>query len=78
VAIEQGVLEEQVSCMMEQLRGVGTLLGQRTLGSKSMPNVGGRFRGSYGPAGKRFEEIGNAIDKLGAQLAKFFGTHCQR
>jgi hypothetical protein len=71
------VIEEQGGCMLEQLRGVGTLLRQCTLGPKNIANVGGRFRGSYRPAGKRFEKTGNTIDKLETQLAKLLGSHRQ-
>ena len=66
MAVEERVIEEQVSGMMEQLRRIGTLLRQRALGCQSMPYVCGRLRGGYGPVGKRFKKAGDAIDKLGA------------
>jgi hypothetical protein len=65
MAIEERVIEEQVSGMMKQLRRIGTLLRQCALGCESMPYVGGRLRGGHGPAGKRFKKAGDTIDKLG-------------
>ena len=44
MAIEERVIEEQVSGMMEQLRRIGALLRQSALGCESMPYVGGRLR----------------------------------
>jgi hypothetical protein len=43
MAIEERVIEEQVSGMMKQLRRIGTLLRQCALGCESMPYVGGRL-----------------------------------
>jgi hypothetical protein len=76
--IEQGVIEEQVSRMAEQLRWVGTLLRQCALAPKSTPDLGRRFGRSYRSAGKRFEKIPDATDKLVAQPPKFLRTHRQR
>jgi hypothetical protein len=66
MAVEERVIEEQVSGMMEQLRRIGTVLRQGALGCESVPYVGGRLRGGYWPARERFKKAGDAVDKLGA------------
>jgi hypothetical protein len=78
MAVEERVIEEQVSGMMEQLRRIGTLLRQRALGRESLPYNRGRLGRSDGSLRKRVKKIGDAIDKLGAQLAKLTRTHVQR
>src|ERR1700733_5369900 len=78
MAIEQGVIKEQVSGMMEQLRRVGTPYRQRALCPESLPYYRGRFRPRDGSLGKRVKKIGDAIDKLGGQFSKLLGTHGQR
>src|SRR3984885_15760901 len=78
MAIEQGVIKEQVSGMMEQLRRVGTPFRQRALCRESLPYDRGRFRPRDGALGKRVKKIGDAVDKLGCQFSKLLGTHGQR
>ena len=78
MTVEEGVIEEQVCGMMEQLRWVGTLSWQGALGPKSLPYYRGRLCPRDGSLRKRVKKTCDAIDQLGGQFSKFLGTHGQR
>lgn len=78
MAVEERVIEDKVSGMMEQLRRVGALLRQSALGLESLPYFSRRLRPRDGALRKRIKKICDAIDKLGTQFSKLLGTHGQR
>lgn len=63
---------------MEQLRGIGPLLWQRTVSPECISNHSGRLRRSHRATGKGLKKARDAIDQLGAQDSKLLGTHLER
>jgi len=77
VAIEERVLEEQVSGTIEQFAWVCAALGQGQFCAQSLANCGWGLGGGYGALREGIEEVGNAVDEGCSQGAELLGAHCE-